>query len=127
VVTLGCRSSILTRQQRSERKHVCDKDPPRELLPHWLVMKDFDEELLKKVTEFRMHLTRMTRSHKVQGTHDGGDVLCHQIYRRDQGHTKYAIEMGATPKELFATAAQSMLIGGVPAYREGIMAIKEVL
>jgi alkylhydroperoxidase/carboxymuconolactone decarboxylase family protein YurZ len=42
-------------------------------------------------------------------------------------HTKYAIEMGATPKELFATAAQSMLIGGVPAYREGIMAIKEVL
>jgi hypothetical protein len=31
------------------------KTPP--LLPHWLVMKDFDEELLKKVTDFRMHLT----------------------------------------------------------------------
>jgi alkylhydroperoxidase/carboxymuconolactone decarboxylase family protein YurZ len=104
------------------------KTPPRELLPHWLVMKDFDEELLKKVTEFRMHLTEDdTIPPKYKELMMVAMCCVIRFTGGIKAHTKYAIEMGATPKELFATAAQSMLIGGVPAYREGIMAIKEAL
>jgi len=102
--------------------------PKREILPHWLVMKEFDEELYRKIGDWRTHIGEdATIPPKYKELIMVAMCCVIKFPAGIKAHAKYAMEEGATPKELFMTAAQSMLIGGVPAYREGITAIKEVL
>lgn len=102
--------------------------PKREILPHWIVMKEFDEELYRKTGDWRTQIGEDTTIPPKYKELMMVAMCC--VIKFPAGvkaHAKYALEEGATPKELFMAAVQSMLIGGVPAYREGITAIKEVL
>jgi len=101
--------------------------PKRALNPHWLVMQKYDEEMLGKCTEWRESIM----------AHEAIPVkykelimvsMC-SVIRFEAGikvHAQYAIEEGATKDELFGAIALSLLIGGVPAYREGVMTLNEI-
>ena len=100
----------------------------RPLHPHWLVMQKVDPDMLRKCTEWRgciMEHEAIPAKYKELMM-----VSMCSVIRFTAGtkiHAQYAIEKGATKDELFEAIALSMLIGGVPAYREGIMTINELI
>ena len=102
------------------------KDAAKELPLHWAIMKEMNEELYRKASEWRLCLFNnevIPRKYKELMM-----VAMFCAIRNGAGaktHGKNAIEAGATKEELFATVAQGMLVGGVPGYREAITALQE--
>lgn len=101
-------------------------DPP--LLPHWQMMERFAPDLLEKVTPWRMQLLhegvlpRKTKELMMM-------AMC-AVIRFHAGfriHTQYCMDEGATDEELFEACALSQLIGGVPAYRESVLLLRDIL
>lgn len=101
---------------------------PPALPPHWSVMKEFDEAMYQNVTDWRQCINK----NKIlpPKTKELMMVAMCCVTRNAAGvkaHSQYALEKGASKEELFATAVQSMLIGGIPAYRDAIMALQGIL
>src|ERR1700694_3560544 len=97
-------------------------------LPHWEIMDWFAPDLLAKVEPWRIHLLEqgvIPRKNKELMM-----VAMCAVARFLAGiriHAEHALEQGATPQELFETCALSQRIGGVPAYRESVLIIDDVL
>jgi AhpD family alkylhydroperoxidase len=110
----------------SEKRDGSGTQP--ELPPHWSVMKEFDEVMYQKVTDWRQYIYKNEIIPPKAKELMMVAMCC--VTRNAAGvktHSQNALEKGATKEELFATAAQSMLIGGIPAYRDAIVALKEIL
>jgi alkylhydroperoxidase/carboxymuconolactone decarboxylase family protein YurZ len=97
-------------------------------LPHWALMERYDPELWGKLAPWREHLFErgpLPRKVKeivllamcVQARFEPGVAI----------HAGLALDSGATPAELFDACSLSLLIGGVPAYREGVLTVQQVV
>jgi alkylhydroperoxidase/carboxymuconolactone decarboxylase family protein YurZ len=110
----------------SEKKDDAGTQPEMPL--HWSLMKEFDEDMYVKVTNWRQCINKNEILPPKAKELMMVAMCC--VTKNAAGkktHSQFALEKGATKEELFATAAQSMLIGGIPAYRDAIMALKEIL
>lgn len=95
---------------------------------HWAVMKEMGPELHDKAAAWRSHLTNdQTIPRKYKELMMVAMACAIRFTAGIKTHAEYAMANGATKEELFATIAQSMTIGGIPAYREGIHAVKDLL
>lgn len=99
-----------------------------ERLPHWKVMEKYDLEMLEKLEPWRQHLFEqgvlprktkemLTMAMAVQARFLPGVKI----------HAGLAMDHGATPEEVFEVCALSLLIGGVPAYRDSVLTIEELI
>jgi alkylhydroperoxidase/carboxymuconolactone decarboxylase family protein YurZ len=96
--------------------------------PHWLAMKEFDEEMYKRFSEYMQYVSKNEIIPPKYKELMMLAMCC--VVRFDAGirvHAKYALDKGATRDELLATAVQTLFVGGIPAYRDGILTIKEVV
>lgn len=97
-------------------------------LPHWTLMEQYDPVLWQKLAPWRQHLFEQgPLPRKVKEIVLLG--MCAQV-RFLPGvaiHAGLAMDQGATAAELFDVCALSMLIGGVPAYRESVLIVQEVI
>lgn len=97
-------------------------------LPHWELMQRYDPALWQKLEPWRQHLfhegplPRRTKEIVLL-------AMCVQA-RFLPGitiHAGHALNAGATPDELFEVCALALLIGGVPAYRESVLALQDLI
>jgi alkylhydroperoxidase/carboxymuconolactone decarboxylase family protein YurZ len=99
-----------------------------ERLAHWRMMERFDESLLEKIEPWREQLLAdgvLTRREKELIM----SAMC-AVVRFHAGfeiHAERALEQGATDAEVFETCALTLLIGGVPAYRESVLMLEKIL
>ncbi|SBV99666.1 hypothetical protein KL86DPRO_11644 [uncultured delta proteobacterium] len=99
---------------------------PRPMNPHWAAMKEFDEALYEKCTAWRDALTYNDVIPLRQKEIMMVAMTC--LIRFESGirtHVRYALAEGVTREEIFAAASLSMLLGGIPAYRDGIICIQD--
>lgn len=95
---------------------------------HWQVMQDMSPELSAKAASWRSHLTEdQTIPRKYKELMMVAMACTLRFTAGIRTHAEYAMANGATKEELFATIAQTMTIGGIPAYREGIVTVKDLL
>lgn len=99
-----------------------------ERLPHWKMMERFDPSLLAKLEPWREQMLTegvlTIREKELIMT-----AMC-GVIRFQAGfeiHAERALAGGATPEELFETCALTLLIGGVPAYRESVLLLERLL
>ena len=101
---------------------------PRKMNPHWAAMKEFDENMFEKSVGWRDSITY----HKALSMHDREMIMVAMtcLIRFEAGvrdHVRYALIEGVTEEEIYACASLAMLLGGIPAYREGVLWIKDEL
>jgi alkylhydroperoxidase/carboxymuconolactone decarboxylase family protein YurZ len=97
-------------------------------LPHWQVMERFDPALLDKIEPWREQLLTegvlpLREKELIMSAMCG-------VVRFLPGftiHAERAMGYGATDQELFEVCALTLLIGGVPAYRESVLALERLL
>jgi alkylhydroperoxidase/carboxymuconolactone decarboxylase family protein YurZ len=97
-------------------------------LPHWQVMERFDSALLDKLEPWREQLL----TEGVLPLRDKELIMSAMcgVVRFLPGftiHAERALDHGATDQELFEVCALTLLIGGVPAYRESVLALDRLL
>jgi alkylhydroperoxidase/carboxymuconolactone decarboxylase family protein YurZ len=99
-----------------------------ERLPHWKMMERFDSSLLEKIEPWREQLLTEgvlpIRDKELIMTAMCGVIRFHAGF---EIHAERALDGGATDAELFETCALTLLIGGVPAYRESVLLLEQVL
>lgn len=99
-----------------------------ERLPHWKVMERYEPELLEKLEPWREQmfeggvLTRREKELVIMAMAAQARFLPGVVI-----HAERALDHGATAKELVEVCALSLLIGGVPSYRESVLAVDEML
>jgi alkylhydroperoxidase/carboxymuconolactone decarboxylase family protein YurZ len=97
-------------------------------LPHWQVMERFDPGLLDKIEPWREQLLTEgvlpLRYKELIMTAMCGVV---RFLPGFEIHAQRARDNGATDQELFETCALTLLIGGVPAYRESVLTLERML
>ena len=94
---------------------------------HWQVLIEQDSLLNDEVQTWRNHINNSNKLERKYKELLMVSMFC--ILRAKEGimtHGKFAIEHGATKDELFAAITQSFLPGGIPAFREGALAFKEM-
>ena len=101
---------------------------PRPMGPHWAAMQEFDASLYEKAAGWRDGITY----HEAISMREREMIMVAMtcLIRFESGvrtHVRYALAEGVTVEELNACAALSMLLGGIPAYREGILWIRDEL
>ena len=101
---------------------------PRPLNPHWVAMKEFDQDLYDKCAAWRDALTY----NEVISMREKEMIMIAMtcLIRFESGvrtHVRYALDEGVTREEITAAASLSMLLGGIPAYRDGILWIHDEL
>lgn len=95
---------------------------------HWDIMEMYNPELSEKAAAWRSRLTNDTViPRKYKELMMVAMACATRFIPGIKIHAQYALNNGATKEELFATVAQSMTIGGIPAFREGCMALSDVL
>lgn len=97
-------------------------------LPHWQVMERFDPALLDKLEPWREQLL----TEGVLPLRDKELIMSAMcgVVRFLPGftiHAERALQNGATDRELFEVCELMLLIGGVPAYRESVLALEALL
>jgi alkylhydroperoxidase/carboxymuconolactone decarboxylase family protein YurZ len=97
-------------------------------LPHWQVMERFDPELLDKIEPWREQLL----TEGVLPLRDKELIMTAMcgVVRFLPGleiHAQRALGHGATDRELFEVCALTLLIGGVPAYRDSVLMVDRLL
>jgi len=100
----------------------------KKVITHWDIMKELNPELNEKTAAWRTHLTNdptIPRKYKELMMVAMSCVI--RFIPGIKAHAKFAMDNGATKDELFATLAQTLTIGGIPAYREGSIALQETL
>ena len=107
---------------------MAQSSKPRPMNPHWAAMKEFDPNLYEKCVAWRDGLTYNEVIPLRQKELMMIAMCC--LIRFESGirtHVRYALAEGVTREELFAAASMTMLLGGIPAYRDGILFIKDEL
>ena len=107
---------------------MAQSSKPRPMNPHWAAMKEFDEQLYEKCAAWRDALTYNEVIPLRQKEMMMVAMTC--LIRFESGirtHVRYALAEGVSREEIFASAALTMLLGGIPAYRDGIIIIKDEL
>ena len=100
----------------------------RPMQPHWAAMKEFDAALYEKCVEWRDAITYNEVIPLKQKEMMMLAMCC--VLRFEAGlrtHVEYALAEGVTKEEMYAAAAMAMLLGGIPAYRDGILIMNDVL
>ncbi len=100
----------------------------RPMQPHWVAMKAFDGDLYEKCAAWRDGITYNEVIPLKQKEIMMVAMCC--LIRFEAGlrtHVEYALAEGVTKEELYAVASMAMLLGGVPAFRDGILVINDVL
>ena len=98
-----------------------------ERLPHWKVMEEYDLPMLEKIEPWREHLfhegvlPRKTKELVIMAM-----AVQARFLPGVKIHAGYAMDQGATEAEIFEVCALSLLIGGVPSYRESVLTVKEL-
>ena len=99
----------------------------KELALHWQVLYNRKPELAEKVTAWR---TQLTEDETIPRKYKELMMLAMAcVIRYPEGirtHAGYARANGASVEELYAAVAQTMTIGGIPAYRVGINTLQEL-
>jgi 4-carboxymuconolactone decarboxylase len=94
---------------------------------HWRLMKQENPELYTKVQAWRNELSDNDVIPPKYKQLIMLAMACALRYERGiRTHGRMALEAGATREELYATVAQSMTIGGIPAYRTGCDVLEEI-
>lgn len=99
-----------------------------ERLPHWKVMEKYDLEMLQKLEQWREHLfeqgvlPRKTKEMLIMAM-----AVQARFLPGVKIHAGWAMDHGATPEEVFEVCALSLLIGGVPAYRDSVLTIAALI
>jgi alkylhydroperoxidase/carboxymuconolactone decarboxylase family protein YurZ len=91
-------------------------------------MKEFNPELFATCANWRDAITHDKTIPLRQKEMMMVAMAC--LIRFESGvrtHARYALAEGVTKDELYACATLAMLLGGVPAYRDGILWIKDEL
>ena len=97
-------------------------------LPHWALMERYDPDLWRKLAPWRQHLfDEGPLPRKIQEIVLLGMCVQARFGAGTAIHAGLALDAGATAEELFDVCALSLLIGGVPAYREGVLAVQQVI
>ena len=99
----------------------------KKLALHWQIMYGRKPELANKVTAWREQLTKDETIPRKYKELMMLAMAC--VIRYPEGiktHSGLARENGASVEELYATVAQTMTIGGIPAYRVGINTLREL-
>lgn len=95
---------------------------------HWRMMEEFNPSLFEKIEPWRQQMLAdgvLTRREKELIM----SAMC-AVVRFNAGfeiHAESALSNGATDAELFEACALTLLIGGVPAYRESVLILEEIL
>lgn len=99
-----------------------------ETLPlHWQVMEQMNAELYKNVTDWRRSLANDQTIPKKYKELMMVVMCCVIRYKSGiRTHAHFALENGATKAELFSAIAETMKVGGIPAYTEGILTLDEM-
>jgi alkylhydroperoxidase/carboxymuconolactone decarboxylase family protein YurZ len=97
-------------------------------LPHWKIMERYDPSLLAKVEPWRLQLLESgvlpRKTKELLMT-----AMC-AVVRYPAGlkiHAEAALTQGASDQELFETCAMTLLIGGIPAYRESVLLVDALI
>ena len=107
---------------------MAQSSKPRPMNPHWAAMKEFDVGLYEKCAAWRDALTYNEVIPLRQKEMMMIAMTC--LIRFESGirvHVRYALAEGVTREEIFAASSLTMLLGGIPAYRDGIIIIKDEL
>lgn len=97
-------------------------------LNYWDIMESYNPELNESIAAWRTRLTNDTTIPRKYKELMMVGMAC--VVRYIPGiklHAQYALENGASKDELFAAVAQAMTVGGIPAFREGAIALQEIL
>lgn len=100
----------------------------RPMQPHWAAMKEFDAALYEKCVAWRDGITYNEVIPLKQKEMMMLAMCC--VLRFEAGlrtHVEYALAEGVTKEEMYAAASMAMLLGGIPAYRDGILIMNDVL
>ncbi|GHV41315.1 hypothetical protein FACS1894187_22970 [Synergistales bacterium] len=95
---------------------------------HWDLLQDMDPELFEKTNEWRKGID--SRSAIPEKYRELMKVATACVLRYDSAilaHAELAVAAGATKEELFSALLQSMLMGGIPAYRNAAMVLADYL
>ena len=97
-------------------------------ITHWDIMAAYNPELSEKAAAWRSQLTNdQTIPRKYKELMMVAMSCATRFIPGIKVHAKYAMENGASKEELFTTIAQSMTVGVIPAFREGAIALQEIL
>ena len=95
---------------------------------HWELMKSLRPELSEKVSAWRGELTAGS---SIPPKYQEMMKLCMACVLRFPAaitdHGKAAMKAGASREEIFDTLALSMMLGGIPAYRESATLLGDLL
>lgn len=98
------------------------------LITHWDVLKEYAPELGEKVNAWRSEYgKRDVLPLKYQELMKLIAACTLRYSSTIKAHAAAAANLGATKEEIFETVALSMLIGGIPSFREGVTALKDML
>ena len=103
------------------------KESSKPLPSHWEILKTQDAELNEKIQVWRSHINgsdALERKYKELMM-----VAMSCVIRFTDGiriHGQFALDFGATEKELLAAIEQSFFVGGIPAFREGMYVYYEL-
>ena len=91
-------------------------------------MEKYDLEMLEKLEPWRLHLFEQgVHPRKIKELLIMAMAVQARFLPGVKIHGGLALDHGATPEEIFEVCALSLLIGGVPAYRDSVLAIEELI
>lgn len=95
---------------------------------HWDILKEMDPEMSEAVTAWRNRVTENDAIPPKYQELTKLSIAC--VIRFQQAivtHAKSAIKHGASKAEVFHALELAMMLGGIPAYREGAMLLNDIL
>ena len=97
-------------------------------ITHWDILKAYDPELSEKVAAWRgEYAKREVLPLKYQELMKLIMACTLRYSPAIKAHAEAAIKLGAAKEEIFETVALSMLMGGIPSFREGATVLKDML
>lgn len=89
-------------------------------MTHWDILITQDAELNDKIQAWRSHVNNGPNLDRKYKELLMVSMSCVRMFQDGiRIHGQFALDFGATPKELFAAIEQSMFIGGIPAFMYG--------
>ncbi|GHS99121.1 hypothetical protein AGMMS50276_22170 [Synergistales bacterium] len=96
-------------------------------MTHWDILSTQDAELNNKIQAWRNHINDsklLDRKYKELIMVSNACIL--RFAEGVRSHAKFATDHGATKEEILAAIEQSFFMGGIPAFREGMLVFYEL-
>jgi alkylhydroperoxidase/carboxymuconolactone decarboxylase family protein YurZ len=96
-------------------------------MTHWEILDTQDADLNEKIQAWRNHINNtklLERKYKELIMVSNACIL--RFAEGIISHAQFALDFGATKEELLAAIEQSFFMGGVPAFRQGMLAFYEM-